>query len=98
MRASIQNHIREKFGLVHLTGLGAGNSDPDGDFILHQIGQVVIGAIPRGCFDRQISARIGPFHPIVNKEEIHLMPFGMGDLAQLKTPGGLFNLVFAQDK
>jgi hypothetical protein len=98
MGAAIQHHVGEEFGLVHLTGLGAGDSDPYGDFILHQIGQVVIGAIPRGCFDGQISTGIGPFHTIVNKKEIHLMPFGMGDLAQLKTPGSLFNLVFAQDK
>jgi hypothetical protein len=95
MGASIQNHIGEEFGLIHLTGLGAGNSDPDRNFILHQIGQVVIGAIPRGCFDGQISAGIGPFHTIVNKKEIHLMPFGMGDLAKLKTPGGLVDIIFA---
>jgi hypothetical protein len=95
MRAAIQHHVGEEFGLVHLTGLSAGNSDPYGDLILHQIGQVVIGAIPRGCFDGQIPAGIGPFHAIVNKKKIHLMPFGMGDLAKLKTPGGLVDIVLA---
>ena len=45
MGSPIQNHIREKPGLVHLTGLGTGDSDPDGDFVLHQIRQIIIGTI-----------------------------------------------------
>lgn len=35
MGTPIQNHIGKEFGLVYLTGLGARNSDPDRDFVLH---------------------------------------------------------------
>jgi hypothetical protein len=98
MGAPIQNHIGKKFGLVHLTGLGAGNSDPDGDLMLHQIGQIVIGAIARGGFAGQIPGRVGPSDPVVNEKQINLMPLGMGDLAELKTAGGLFHIILAQNK
>jgi hypothetical protein len=35
--ACIHRHIGVKFFLVNLTSIGAGNSDPDGDFILDEI-------------------------------------------------------------
>ena len=35
MRSTVQDHIGKEFGLVHLTGLGTGDSDPDGDLLFH---------------------------------------------------------------
>jgi hypothetical protein len=98
MRAPIQNHIGEKLGFVHLTGLGAGNSDPDRDLLFHQIGQVIIRAVAGGGFEGQVSAGIGPFYPVVNEKQINRMAFGMGNFTKLKTAGCLVYIVSAQDK
>ena len=38
MGSPIQDHIGIKIGLVDLTGLGTGNSDPDRDLLFDQIG------------------------------------------------------------
>ena len=46
MGTPVQNHVGEKFGLVNLTILGAGDSDPDGHGLFHQIGEIVTGGIP----------------------------------------------------
>jgi hypothetical protein len=35
--ACIHGHVREKFCLVNLTSVGAGNSDANGDFVFNQI-------------------------------------------------------------
>ena len=45
MRSTVQYHIGKEFGLVRLTGLGPGDSDPDGDLLFHQIGKAIIRAI-----------------------------------------------------
>ncbi len=45
MRAAFQNHVGEKLCLVNLTILGTGDSDPDRDVILHEIGQIIVRAI-----------------------------------------------------
>ena len=95
MGSSIQNHIGKEFGLVYLTGLGTGDSDPDRDLVFYQIRQVIIRTIAGGGFWGHIPAGIGPFNPIVNEKEIHLMPFGMGDLTELKTPCRTIHLIFA---
>ena len=72
MGSPIQDHIGKEFGLVHLTGLGTGDSDPDGDLVFHQIGQIIIGAVSGCRFDGHIPAGIGPFYPVVDKKDIHL--------------------------
>jgi len=98
MRTAVQDHIGKEFGLVHLTGLGAGDSDPDGDLLFHQIGQVVVGTVSGRCLYGHISRGIGPLDAVIDKEEMDLVPFGMGDLAELKASGGLLDLVLTQDK
>ena len=45
MRAALQNHIGEKLCLVNLTILGTGDSDPNRDVVLHEIGQIIVRAI-----------------------------------------------------
>ena len=37
MGAPIQDHIGKKLGLVHLTSLGAGDSDANRHFVFHQV-------------------------------------------------------------
>jgi hypothetical protein len=98
MRSPIQNHVGEKFGLVHLTGLGTGDSDPDRDFMLNQIGQVIIWTVSGNRFTGQVSAGIGPFDAVVDKKNIHLMSLGMRYFPKLETTGRLFHLILAQDK
>jgi hypothetical protein len=85
MRSPIQDHIGKEFGLVHLTGLGAGDSDPDRNLIFYQIRQIVIRAVLGWGFHRQVSAGIGPVYPIINQKQIDLMPFGMGNFTELET-------------
>jgi len=46
MGAAVQYHVGIEFCLVNLTGFCTGDSDPDGDFIFDQIGQVIVRAIP----------------------------------------------------
>ncbi len=54
MWSAVQDHIGKEFGLVHLTGLGTGDSDPDRDLVFHQIGQIIIRAIPGCGFDGHV--------------------------------------------
>ena len=68
MGAPIPDHIGIEFGLVHLTGLGTGDSDPDRDLVFHQIGQIIIGAVSGCRFDGHIPAGIGSFYPIVDEK------------------------------
>jgi hypothetical protein len=50
MRSAVQDHIGKEFGLVQLTGLGTGDSDPDGDLVFNQIRQIIIGTISGSSF------------------------------------------------
>jgi hypothetical protein len=68
MGAAVQHHVREKVGLVNLTSLGAGNSDPDGHLVIDKIGEIVVGAVPRGRFQIEIPVRIGPHDAAVDQE------------------------------
>lgn len=45
MGATVKNHVGEKRCLVNLTGSGTGRSDPDGDLVFDQVGQIVIGTV-----------------------------------------------------
>ena len=95
MRSAVQDHIGKEFGLVHLTGLGTGDSDPDGDLIFHQIGKIIIRTIPGYGFDGHVPAGIGPFYPIIDEKQIDLVTFGMGDLTELKTSCRAIHSIFA---
>jgi hypothetical protein len=48
--------------------------------------QIIIRAVAGLGFDGHVACGIDPFYSIVNKKDINLMPFGMGDLTELKTP------------
>jgi hypothetical protein len=96
MRASVQKHVGKEFGLVNLTSLGAGNSDPDRDFMLYQVGQIILWTIAGYCFDRKIPGGIGPFHASVDKKNIYLVSFFAGDFRKLKTSGRLFIVILSK--
>jgi hypothetical protein len=87
MGTAIQSHVGEKFGLVNLTGVCAGNSDPDGDLVFNQIGQILVRAVTGGRLFIQISVFIGPGDTPIDKKHIRIVPFGMGDFSKLKTSG-----------
>jgi hypothetical protein len=95
MRSTIQDHIGKEFGLIHLTGLGTGDSNPDGDLVFHQIRQIIIRAISGSGVDSHVPGGIGPFHPIIDEKNIYLMTFGMGDFGELKTSCSTIHNVFA---
>ena len=95
MGAAVQRHVREKFSLVNLTGICAGNSDPDGHLVFNQIGQIIVRAVTGGCLFIQISVFIGPGDTPIDKKHIRLVSFGMGDFSELKTPGGRLIVVAA---
>jgi hypothetical protein len=95
MRSAVQDHIRKEFGLVHLTGLGTGDSNPDGNLVFHQIGQIIIRAVPRCGFDGHVLRGVSPFHPVINEKDIYLMPFGMSDFSELKTSSSAISNIFA---
>jgi len=94
MGAAIHHHIGKELCLVNLTGLGARNSDPDGYLVLHQVRQIVVGAIAGPGLCIHVPARIRPHHSVINKENINRMSLGVGDLGELKTPGRTIDLVF----
>jgi hypothetical protein len=98
MGTSVKTHIGKELGLVNLTSLGAGNSDPNGDFLLHQIGEIVIRAITRDGFHTEVSGFVRPCYPTVNKEQVYHVPLGMGNLCKLETPGCRLVVILAQDK
>ena len=54
MGAAVQHHVREKVGVVNLTSLGAGNSNANWNLIFHQVGEIIIGAVPGFCFNGHI--------------------------------------------
>jgi hypothetical protein len=95
MRTAVQSHVREEFGLVNLTGVGAGNSDPDWYPVFNQIGQIIIRAVTRGGLFIQIPVFVGPGDAPIDKKHIRLVPFGMGDFRELETPGRGLNVIAA---
>jgi hypothetical protein len=91
--AAVEDHVAEEIVLVNLTSLGAGNSDPDGDLVFHQIVQVVVWAVSGGSFDREVPCLVGPQHAAVDKENVYGVPLFPGNLGELKTPRRLFVVV-----
>lgn len=95
MRATIQNHVGKELRLVHLTSIGTGNSDPNGNFIFHKVWQVIIGAITRSGLHIEISGLVSPGYSAIDEEQIDLMSFGVGDFRKLKASGCRFSVVLA---
>jgi hypothetical protein len=95
---SIKHHVREELGLVNLTSVGTGNSDSDGDFILDQIRQIIIGTITCHGLYVKIPGPVRPGYPAVDKEYIDIVPFCMGDFSKLETPGSRLIFILAQNK
>jgi hypothetical protein len=75
MRATGQNHVGEKLGLVNLTSLCAGDSNPDRDFVFHKIGKIITGTVSGFGFFLKISCGIRPHDTIVDEKQIYLVPF-----------------------
>jgi hypothetical protein len=98
MGSAIQDHIGKKFGLVHLTGLGTGDSDPYGNLVFDQMRQIIIRAIPGGGFHGHVPAGIGPLDPVINEKDIHLVSLRMSDFAELETARCAPHIVLAQNK
>ena len=98
MRTAIQNHVGIKSGLVHLTGLGTGNSDPDGNFLFRQVRQVIPGGIAGYGFLVHVSSLIRPAYPLADKKNVYPVALGMGDFTELKTAGGVLQIVAAEHK
>jgi hypothetical protein len=95
MGAAVQRHVGKKIGLVNLTGIGTGNSDPYGHIVCDQVGQVILGAISGLRFYFQISGFIPPQNGAVDKKQVDRMAFFMGDFGKLETPGSLFVIIVA---
>jgi hypothetical protein len=93
----IQDHIGVKLRLVYLTGLGAGDSDTDRDIVFNQIGQIVVGTVPRFRLNLKIPLGVRPQHSTVNKEKGRFVPFGMGDFCKLKASCGGFIVISTQN-
>jgi hypothetical protein len=91
-----QAHVGCKAGLVNLTSFGAGGSDPDGNIVLHEIGEVVLDAIPGAGLHAVISGLVRPSDAIVDQADIGFVSLGVGDFGKLETPGRLFIVVFTQ--
>jgi hypothetical protein len=89
MRTSIQNHVGKKVGLVHLTGLGTGNSDPYRNFLFRQVKQIISGTVAGQRFLVHVPRLIRPTYSLPNEEKIYLVAFGMSDFTELKTPSGV---------
>jgi hypothetical protein len=85
MRGAVQQHVGEKIGLVNLTSSGTGRSDPNGDFILLKIRKIVFRAIASYRFFREIAGIIGPLRTILDKKNVYLVSFFVGELGELKT-------------
>jgi hypothetical protein len=98
MGASIQHHVREEFGLVNLTGLGARNSDSDGHLVVDQIRQIIVGTVSGFGLNAEISLGISPMNAIVDEKQVRLMSFGMGNLGKLETSCGRLVVILAQNK
>jgi hypothetical protein len=81
-------HIREEIGLVNLTGLGARGSDANGDFILHQVRQMIPRAVSGVGFDSEIPFLIGPHHPVIDEKDIDRVTLRMSNSGKLKATGG----------
>jgi hypothetical protein len=54
MWPTIQKHVGEECRLINLTSLGTGDSDPDRDFLLHKVSQIIVWTIPGNGFDMEI--------------------------------------------
>jgi hypothetical protein len=96
--ATVQNHVGKEVLLVNLTSLGAGDSDTDGHLVLHQIRQVVIGAIAGWGLCVEVAALIGPEHPLVNKKDVDAVPLLVGNLGELETTRRRLNVITTQNK
>jgi hypothetical protein len=98
MRPTVQLHIGKKIGLIELAVFGAWRADASFDFIVDQVRQIVLRAVTRGGFDGQVACFVGPGDPAIDKEQIDLMPFTMGDFRKLETSGGGLVVILAQYK
>jgi hypothetical protein len=98
MGATVQNHVRKEVFLVNLTTLCAGDSDTDRNFIVHQIRQVVIGAIACLGLCIEVSPLIGPEHPVIDEKNVDGVPLLVGNLGELETTRCRLNIITAQNK
>jgi len=89
MRSAVEQHIGMEFGLVQFPVFGTGRADPCLDLVFHQIGQVVVGAIPGIGLLTAVLVLYSPFDSAIDEEQIDFMPLGMGDLGELETTGRL---------
>jgi hypothetical protein len=96
MGTTVQHHVGEEFMLVDLTSFCTGNSDAYWDFIFDKVWQIIIGTITGSRFFRKIPGGIGPCHSGIDEENIHRVPFSMGDFGKLKTAGCFFIVILAQ--
>jgi hypothetical protein len=79
MGTTVQYHVGEEFILVNLTSFCTGNSDAYWYFIFDKVWQIIIGTITGSCFFRKIPGGIGPCHSGIDEENIHRVPFSMGN-------------------
>jgi hypothetical protein len=98
MWAAVEQHIGKKLGLVNLTSLGTGDSNPNGDFLFNEIGQVVVGTVTGDRLLSEVPGLVCPGHSTVDEEQIHLVALGVSDLCKLKTSCRCIVVVFAQDE
>jgi hypothetical protein len=96
MGSAVQGHVREKIRLVNLTGICAGSSDAYEHLMFDKVGQEIIRTITCQRFYAEIPRPVSPQDPTVDQKKIYVMAFGMSDFGQMKTPGRLLGLIFAQ--
>ena len=79
MGTTVQYHVGEEFILVNLTSFCTGNSNAYWYFIFDKVLQIIIGTITGSCFFREIPRGICPCHSGIDEENIHRVPFSMGN-------------------
>jgi hypothetical protein len=98
VRAAVQGHVGKEVLLVNLTSLGTGDSNTDRHFVLHQVWQVVAGAVACRGFCVEITPLVGPDHPVIDEKQIDRVPLLVGNLGKLETARRRLDVVTAQNE
>lgn len=88
MGATVQSHVAEKIGFVHVPVFRTERANSDVDLIFHPVGQVVVGAVAGGGLGPYIPVLVCPGDPAVDEAHVHVMALGVGDLDKLEAAGG----------
>jgi len=98
MGSAVKCHVGVKAGFIEVPVGGAGSTYPRGHLVFDKIGKVIVDTVTGYGFVAAVPVGHGPVDAVVYQEKVYLMPFGMGDLGELKTSGRFFVVVGPQYK